>query len=149
MGILVWCPEAPRLQGFYPCRMSPCTPEVRCGYCEDGVEELDEAEDPSAETTFTNAQFQVILDLIQERGLEGALVPSEIPRILQRILVALNRDLSREPHLVPPVDRDERATRGAWELSFGVTHEDIQEHLTAFRGVLLYAHRNNFEVLWG
>lgn len=154
MSTTFTCPEAPRLKGNIPCRSEPCSPAERCVFCEDGFENVDEPEDRVAELNLNGGNAATLLKLV---GLWangdgepcGELKPEEIPSVLQRILVATNREATRAPFHVPPVDEGGEGTVHARKISLGTTDEEILEHLNRFRDLLKYAHENSFFVRWG
>lgn len=154
MSTTFTCPEAPRLTGKIPCRSEPCTPEERCCFCEDGIENVDEPEDRVAEMNLNSGNAASLLKILGlwahgdgEPG--GELKPEGIPAVLQKILVATNRDSARTPFHVAPVDEGGEGTGHARVFSFGTTDEDILERLIRFRGLLEYALKNSFMVRWG
>lgn len=154
MSTTFYCPEAPRLKGKFPCRSGPCTPEERCCFCEDGTEDVDEPEDRVAEMNLNSGSAASLLRILGlwthgdgEPG--GELKPEEIPAVMQKILVATNRDATRAPFHVAPVDEGGEGTGHARVISFGTTDEDILERLIRFRDLLGYALKNSFMVRWG
>lgn len=154
MSTTFTCPEAPRLTGRIHCRSEPCTPEVRCYFCEDGFEEVDEPENPVAELNLNSGNAAAplkILGLWKHGDGEpyGELKPEEIPAVMQKILVATNHDATRAPFHVAPVDEGGPGTGQARVISLGTTDEDILERLLRFRDLLGYALKNSFLVRWG
>ena len=126
MSTTFYCPEAPRLTGDVPCRMSPCSPEDRCGYCKDGVETLNEPEARESEYNMGSGNAARVLETIglwkpDEGPPSGTLAREEIPKVMQRILVVTNT----------------------------VKDTDLVGRLHRLQALLSYAHANDYIVNWG
>lgn len=154
MSTTFWCPSAPRHRGDVPCRMPGCSAEDRCGYCKDGTEYIDEAEDPTAECNFSSgnaASVLRLLDLWDPEGGEptGTLQVKDIPPILERIGIITSDFALRAPCLSPPSSEGGPGTGCPRIISFGVTDDDLLRRLFRVKSLLNYALKNNFHVSWG
>ena len=118
------------------------------------------------EANFANANARGVLALMGQdsNDLWGSLAPEEIPAVLQRLLVAMNRDDAREGLVVERSDRHAFAqarmitdpdtglstiSRGCRVLDGGNTDEQTLRRLGAVRELLSYAHEHGFSVNWG
>lgn len=102
MSVTFGCHEAPSELRRVPCD-SPemgltCTPEDRCGYCDDGM--MDEWVTEVPQVNLANANARSVLALLGLSTEEwGTVAVADIPAVLQRCLVVLARESARA-HLV-------------------------------------------------
>jgi len=147
-----------RIAAFTPAEMARLTCSPHCN----GNQETSLA----PEANFANANARGVLALMGQdsNDLWGSLAPEEIPAVLQRLLVAMNRDDAREGLVVERSDRHAFAqarmitdpdtglstiSRGCRVLDGGNTDEQTLRRLGAVRELLSYAHEHGFSVNWG
>lgn len=85
-----------------------------------------------------------MLDLPSEEY--GSIPAAEVPKVLRRVIRALNVSRARE-HTVEEAF-EERGALGARMVSFGNTDEDTVRRLTSMQTLLVYAADNGYEVVW-
>lgn len=164
MSITFFCPEAPSHHRRVPCD-SPtmgltCTPEERCGYCDDGM--MDERVTECPEANFANENALNILSLLGlDRDFYGEISVEAIPYVLRRCMVALARDDSRAHLIEEPREswgRVEviemgntlaRISTGPRVIRMGNTDEQTIRRVTAVRDLLVWAHEHGHKVCWG
>ena len=147
-----------RIAAFTPAEMARLTCSPHCN----GNQETSLA----PEANFANASARGVLALMGQDSddLWGGLEPVEIPAVMQRLMVAVNRDDTRS-HLVRE-GMDGRAfdkarmitdpdtglstiSRGCRVLDGGNTDGQTLRRLSAVRELLSYAHEHGFSVSWG
>lgn len=118
------------------------------------------------EANFANASARGVLALMGQDAsdLWGLLEPAEIPAVMQRLMVALNRDDAREglvsegsdgrafdkARMVTDPDTGlSTISRGCRVLDGGNTDEQTLRRLGAVRDLLSYAHEHGHTVSWG
>lgn len=135
---------------------------VTCsGWCK-GTEKVSTA----PEANFANASARGVLTLMGQdsNDLWGGLEPEEIPAVLQRLMVAMNRDNARshlvregsdgrafdQPRMVTDPDTGlSTISRGCRVIDGGNTDEQTLRRLGAIRELLSHAHEHGFTVAWG
>jgi hypothetical protein len=138
-----------------------CTPECRCGYCDD------EGMCDEPDFTMPWCDFSVGSDLRALVGLpadgEGTVPADQVPAVLRRILRALNVEADRA-HLVeegyegpalatPRVTTDPETglatlSRGCHVISGGCTDEMTVRRLVSLQKLFTYAADNGYTVRW-
>lgn len=164
MSITFFCPDAPSHHQRVPCD-SPsygltCTPEERCGYCDDGM--MDERVTECPEVNFSNDNALNILAILGlGRDYYGEIGVEAIPYVLQRCMVVLARESSRS-HLVFDTyeaggerrmainDNGMPEIRTACRvINMGNTDEQTVSRIERVRDLLVWAHERDFKVCWG
>jgi len=147
-----------RIAAFTSAEMARLTCSPHCN----GTQETSVA----PEANFANASARGVLALMGQDAsdLWGGLEPAGIPAVMQRLMVAVNRDNARS-HLVRE-GSDGRAfdkarmvtdpdtglstiSRGCRVIDGGNTDEQTLRRLGAVRELLSYAHEHGFSVCWG
>jgi hypothetical protein len=130
-------------------------------YC-NGVEEVSTA----PEANFANASARGVLALMGQdtSDIWGGLAPDEIPAVMQRLMVAMNKDEAREglvregsdgrafdkARMVTDPDTGlSTISRGCRAIDGGNTDEQTLRRLGAIRELLSHAHEHGFAVSWG
>lgn len=151
MKTIFHCPEAPRLKGDIFCRSEPCSQLERCSFCDEGFEHVDEPEDPRAEFSLDLADTEALLQLVGlwGQGIEGVIFPKGVPKVMQGILVALNRAGYLDKFTTPLIDEGGPGTDLPRRISLGVSDDDLIVLLIRFRDLLEYALENSFLINWG
>lgn len=163
MGTTFSCPEGPETFKRVPCT-SPamgltCTPEERCGYCDEDGSCMDPSyEQPWCDFSVGSALL-ALLALPPEQ--DGTVPAKEVPAVLRRILRALNVDADRahlvedgydgpahEPHVVEDEDGLPRISSGCHVISGGNTDEQTVRRLTQLQKLFVYAADHGFSVRW-
>ena len=120
------CPESPRIIGKFACRYSPCTPENRCGYCDNGIEDVNEAEVQESEYNMGSGNAARVLRALdlwypgQGQPL-GSMSADKIPQVLEKLEEKIKYS----------------------------SDEDLVERLVRLKRLLIYAQENSFIVDWG
>lgn len=152
MSVTFRCPDAPREYIRVPCS-SPdmglvCREGDRCGYCDDGFEEVVETDDPSANLSNVNAAA-----LVRALGFGvygdwtcGSIPHAMVPDALRRILRAVNTDGVAEAY-ARPADVGVGAM-GARCIDPGDDADDFIERIERVRAVLVYAAEHGYGVAW-
>jgi len=150
MSVTFWVPDAPRTREMVPCTYGEgyahaCTPENRCGYCADGLEE--KIESPAPEINLANGNARVILEIVglPVADLYGSLSPESMPKVRRNIVRALNGQLGAYER----PSSDTRAPGCARVMVQGLDTEGIRERLKRLDAVLAYAQANKQRVTWG
>lgn len=152
MSVTFWVPAAPSQRLSVPCDYGlgepwACSPERRCGYCTDGEDVQTVSLAPSLNVS--NVTAGVLLDLLRlphEPG--GTVVPSAIPSVRRRIVLALSTGRP-EAEALPGGDSGGPGTGQARFISLGLDGEQIRERLTRLDAVFAYAQEHGQEVSWG
>jgi hypothetical protein len=164
MSVTFFCPEAPSRVERVPCD-SPdlgleCTEGARCGYCDDGWTEQHVSDSPEA--SFSNFNTRTVLAALQlPADVIGSLTPDQIPAVLRRCMLVLNRADNREP-MVHDGYEEPRQTRvhinddGLPEITTGprVIHCAVSDasvicRLRGIQEILAYAAEHDYTVAWG
>lgn len=150
MSITFYCPDAPRTTR--PCPF--CQEAVERGYdidghCDaycDGQEEVSEA--PECNFANVNAlNILALLGLVQDYC--GEIAPTMFPRLLQRLMVALN-STGRRTHLVEAAaESGGEGTGQCHAIYCGNTDEQTVRRLESFRLLVAYAKEHNYPIVWG
>jgi hypothetical protein len=160
-----WCPDAPRETRRVPCD-SPdygltCTPDERCGYCDDGWTTKTVTECPDFDLSNTNTRALETLIGVGDDCFGGVEV-EDIPTVLQRVMGIINRPASRN-HLIHPfsesrgheprVVQDEetgldRISTGPTVIDCGNTDEQTLRRLRSFQRLLVWAQEHGYAVSW-
>jgi len=169
MSVTFWCPNAPSKRERVPCDSQEnygltCTPEDRCGYCDDGW--LDERTTDCPEVNWSNQNAGDVLRLLglyNPEGLWGEMAVAEIPAVLQRILLVSNKASSRQHLVRETTDTQNVRTRiavgddglptitttGPRVIDFGNTDDQTLRRLGQLRTLLVWAEEHGFDVSWG
>lgn len=138
MSVSFSCPDAPVEK--VPCQWCD-DPEYACGDECTGFEEVSSL----PQLNWSNVSARGVLELlgIQEgQELGGALDPSEIPGVLQRILYCLNSSRSRS-HLIQPLREEPKF------VDFGNQDYQTVRRLRQLQELLSLAASEGYRVTWG
>lgn len=123
-----------------------CTPANRCGYCEDGWDEVWRTEAP--ELNVANVTAGILLTII---GLpsrpSGEIGPRSIPVMRRRIVRALSTDIP-EREALPAITSGGAGTGQCRVVSAGYDAERIRDRLARLDAVLAWAQTNGKHVVW-
>jgi len=152
MSVTFGCPGAPHRHVRRPCS-SPdmgltCTDGDRCGYCDDGFEDVVETDAPSANLSNANAAalFEAVGFGVYGDWSYGTIPHAAVPDALRRILRAVNTDGVAEAYARPPgVDV---GAMGARCIDPGEDAEAFIERIYRVRAVLVYAADHGYDVSW-
>lgn len=141
MSVSFHCPDAPVRTVIRPCDLDGCTPDERCGYCEDGV--LVEVVRELPEINLANANARAMLRLLglEDEYLGGQLAPGAIPAVRQRILRLRNSARARSSAVRLAVD-DGRVHEG------GLSDDSVLDRLERLDELLAEAQRRGWSVAW-
>jgi hypothetical protein len=186
MSVTFWCPDAPSttevcewcartrkdrddvpaLDGAWVQDMDALTDDqwaqARCNPWCQGTRQVSSA----PEANFANANARGVLALmgLDSDDLCGSLESTEIPAVMQRLMVAMNRDDARSHLVAPTVDRRafdqprvvedpdtglSTITRGCRVIECGNTDEHTLRRLGFVRDLLSFAHIDGYSVVWG
>ena len=164
MSATFWCHAAPRHEVRTPCDSPDCTPEGRCGYCQDGVEVEDISESPEFNLSEGHTSALVRVLGLEHEGCCGQVDAPDIPDVRRRILATLNQASRRTPHLRESADyRSPVQTEvvhegnlarieqrgGCRVIECGLDDEDLCLRLGLFDKLLAYAQEHGYDVSWG
>ena len=151
MSVTFYVPSAPRTRKLVPCSYGKgesweCRAEERCGYCEDGQEEV--VESPAPEVNVAGATAEVLLGIL---GIPyepiGTLAAGHIPGVRRRIVRALSTSLC-EREATPGTCSGGPGTGKARLISAGISAERLRDRLARLDAVLSYAQANGQDVGW-
>jgi len=149
---------------FQPSMGLPCTIEERCGYCDDGMTDVDVCNAPTLQfSNGTAAGLQRLLGIPFEEW--GDIPREEIPSFLRRFMLLLSDDSARAGVVEPPSDTRGKVTTkvttnedglpeivtqgGCRVINLGTSDEQTVRRLTALRELFVRAHRNDSGISWG
>jgi len=118
----------------------------RCdAYC-NGQEEVSEA--PECNWANVNA-----LNVMRLLGLQadycGEIAIETLPRLLQRLMVALNSERRRSHLVEAPEEFGGEGTGHCHTIFCGNTDEQTVRRLESFRKLVVYAKEHNYRIVWG
>lgn len=152
MSVTFGCPDAPHRYVRVPCS-SPgmglvCLEGDRCGYCDDGFEEVVETDAPSANLSNVNAAALVEAVGFSAYGdwTYGRIPHAAVPDALRRILRVVNTDGLAEAYARPA--NVESGAMGARCIDIGEDADDFVERVERVRAVLVYAADHGYDVAW-
>ena len=153
MGVTFHCPDAPVRYVRRPCS-SPdmgvaCRDGARCGYCDDGFEEVPETDAPSASVSGVNAATLIRAlrwDVAFGDVAFGRIEADQVPAALRGTIRLLNADGAADAH-ARPADVAVGAM-GARSVDLGEDGDDFADRVRRVQRVLVYAADNGFAVGW-
>lgn len=124
-----------------------CSPERRCGYCQDGV--MEEWRSPSPEFNVANATARALFEALGRpfEDLIGSIAPGEIPHVRRRIVRALSTSLP-ERASVSGGTYGGPGTGYARVIDCGVDADRIRDRLMRFDALLAWAQERRVSVVW-
>ena len=152
MSVTFSVPEAPITRNVVPCDYGKgeewaCLPGNRCGYCDDGEDEVRESAAP--EINVGNVTAAILLDLLQlPNEPYGSLLPLHIAPVRRRIVRVLSTSAA-DAKAIPEGAWGGPGTGHARVIECGLSGEQIRERLTRLDAVLAYAQAHGQEVSWG
>jgi len=133
-----------------PCDFPGCREGDRCGYCDDGIEQIRVTEAP--ELNFSNGNAHIIINVLglpQDDPMDmwGKVPPELIPTVRQRITYLRNSPLSLAPHT-----RETSDTQLPGQCRIvcgGIDAQAILSRLERLDVLFAWAQEHNAEVCWG
>lgn len=155
MSKTFWVPDAPRALKRIPCTYGKgepwaCSPKERCGYCDDGSDEVWVG--PAPDLNVNEGTAATLFEILRLKGHDnnaaGTILPSEMPLVRRRIIRALSsvvEGLKARPEAIS----GGAGTGQALFITCALDIDDIRDRLVRLDAVLVYAQQHQQKVTWG